>query len=230
MTDNPIDYASAYHDLRVGLMDVLRDADSAALDAVAPATPAWRVRDVAAHMAGVCDDVANGNINGVGSDSWTDTQVAKRRDWAIEKVLDDWDEHASKIEPNMNDLAPAIGQMLADAATHEQDILGALGAPGRRDSAAGVIGVEWALDILGARIAHQGLGTLRIEHEAGVKEIGKGEPVTNLRASRFELGRAMTGRRSVAQMRALDWDGPFDPEELVLARGLFEPPTADLVE
>jgi hypothetical protein len=210
---------------------LLRNADPAALDAIAPATPAWRVRDIAAHIAGVCDDVANGNLDGVTSDDWTDAHVTKRRDWPIDRVLADWDEHATKVERSINDVGPAAGQMLADAATHEQDIRGALGVPGGRDSDAAVIGVDWALETLGMRLASQNLGTLRLEFPEGdVKEIGVGEPLTRLRASRFDVGRAMTGRRSAAQIRALDWDGPLDAEELVLARPLFTPPTVDLVE
>ena len=224
------DYASAYRELRTRVTELVRDMDPAQLDAVAPATPSWRVRDIVAHMAGVCDDVAHGNLEGVGSDAWTDAQVEKRRERPIDEVLDDWNEHALQVEAVMNDLGPQMGQMLADAATHEQDIRGALGRPGGRESDAGRIGVEWALPLLGMRLAAQGKGTLRIEHEDGTAEIGHGDPVTTLRTTRFELSRALTGRRSHAQMAALDWDGPLDPGELVLAPGLFDPPAADLVE
>ena len=229
MSDAP-DYAAAYRELRVRVTDLVRNTDPDALDATAPATPAWRVRDVVAHLAGVCDDVSNGNMDGVASDAWTDTQVAKRAGLTIDELLDDWEQHSLKVEAVMNDLGPAIGQMLADAATHEQDIRGSLGVPGGRDSDATVIGVDWGLTMLGARLAHQGRGTLRIEHEGGTTEIGEGEPVTSLRASRYELGRAMTGRRSRAQLEALEWDGPLDPDEINLAPELFAFPTTDLIE
>jgi uncharacterized protein (TIGR03083 family) len=225
-----IDYAGAYHDLRVHVTALLRDTEPSELEKVAPATPAWRVRDVLAHIAGVCDDVSNGNLAGVATDEWTDAQVAKRRAWSLEKLLDDWEANATTIEASMNDLGPAIGQMLADAVTHEQDIRGALGVPGGRESPALVIGVDWALGILGLRIAQENRGSLRVEHEVGTTEVGDGDPVTTLRASRFEVGRALTGRRSRAQMRAMDWEGPFEPEALVLAPTIFTPPAADLVE
>jgi uncharacterized protein (TIGR03083 family) len=229
MTDSP-DYASAYRELRTRVSDLVRSADPAALDATAPATPAWRVRDVVAHMAGVCDDVAHGNMEGVASDAWTDAQVAKRADWSMEQVLDDWAEHSAQVEAVMNDLGPAIGQMLADAATHEQDIRGALGVVGERESPAGAIGIDWALPIIGMRLQSEGLGTLRIEHEDGTEVLGEGEPVTTLRTTRFELSRAMTGRRSEAQMRNMDWDGPLDRNVLNLNTTLFNPPTSDLIE
>jgi uncharacterized protein (TIGR03083 family) len=229
MSDSP-DYASAYRDLRTRVSDLVRNADPAALENTAPATPDWRVRDVVAPMAGVCDDIAHGNMEGVASDEWTDAHVAKRADWSIDQLLDDWAEHATQVEASMNDLGPAIGQMLADASTHEQDIRGALGVVGGRDSEATAIGVDWGLSILGMRFASEQRGTLRIEHEDGTTEIGEGEPVTVLRASRFEVGRAMTGRRSHAQIAAMEWNGPLDPDEINLAPSLFTPPTVDLIE
>jgi uncharacterized protein (TIGR03083 family) len=230
VSDPAPDYSSAYRDLRTRVTELVRNTDETKLDTVAPATPDWRVRDIVAHMAGVCDDVAHGNLEGVASDSWTDAQVEKRRELPIDQMLDEWNEHAAQVEATMNERGPQVGQMLADAATHEQDIRGALGVPGGRESDAGRIGVEWALPLLGMRLAAEGKGTLRIEHEGGATEIGEGEPVTRLRASRFELIRAMTGRRSLAQMEALDWDGPLERDALVLAPGLFNPPAADLVE
>ena len=229
MSETP-DYASAYRDLRTRVSELIRNTDPDALEVSAPATPAWRVRDVVAHMAGVCDDVANGNMEGVASDAWTGAQVAKRADWSIEQLLDDWAEHSEKVEAVMNDLGPAIGQMLADAATHEQDIRGALGLAGGRESSAGAIGVDWALPIIDMRLQSEGLGTLRIEHEGGAAVLGEGEPVTTLRTTRFELSRAMTGRRSEAQMRNMDWDGPLDRTVLNLNATFFNPPTSDLIE
>ena len=242
MSDVP-DYESAYRDLRLRVSDLLRSAEPAALDAIAPAAPDWRVRDVAAHLAGVCDDAVHGNLGDVSGGSllvavdnpervneWTDTHVTKRADWPIEQVLDDWAEHAGEIEPTMNALHPAIGQMLADAVTHEHDIRGGLGAPGARDSIALVLAVDWALRMLSWRLEHDGLGTLRIQLEDGIVELGTGEPVTSLTTTRFEIARAVTGRRSMEQIQAMAWDGPLDPGVLVLAPQLLTPRTTDLVE
>jgi hypothetical protein len=130
----------------------------------------------------------------------------------------------------MNALHPAIGQMVTDAVTHEHDIRGGLGIPGARDSVAMVVAVDWALHLLSRRLTRDGLGTLRIEHEGGVIELGGGEPVTRLRTTRFEIARAVTGRRSPAQIQAMDWDGPLDPMVLVLAPELLPARTTALVE
>jgi uncharacterized protein (TIGR03083 family) len=225
-----VDYSGAYAELRARVSALVRGRNDADLERVAPATPEWKVKDVVAHLAGVCDDVSNGNMAGVASDDWTAAQVAKRRNWPIDKVLADWDEQAAKIEPMMNDLGPAIGQMLADAATHEQDVRGALGEPGGRDSSAVEIGMEWALQQgLTPRYESEGRGMLRVEHEAGTSTAGSGEPVTTLRTSRFEFVRAMAGRRSVNQMKAYEWDGPLGPDDILMAT-FFTPRAADLVE
>jgi hypothetical protein len=238
------DYESAYRDLRLRVTDVLRLADRVALDAVAPATPEWRVRDVAAHLAGVCDDVVHGRMADVAAtgsllvevnrldrvNDWTDAQVARRAEWSIDRVLDDWAEQAVQVEATMNALHPAIGQMVVDAVTHEHDIRGGLGTPGARDSAAMVIAVTWLLHPLSKRLKNDDLGTLRIEHEGGVVELGAGTPVTQLSTTRFEIVRAVTGRRSMAQIDAMGWNGPLDSSVLILASELFPPRTTNLVE
>ena len=243
MTNRP-DYGSAYRELRLRVGDLLRSAEPASLDAIAPATPEWRVRDIAAHLAGICDDALHGNMGDVASagdllvgvddptlvNNWTDRQVTKREDWPIEQVLDNWAEHAVQLEPSMNRLHPAIGQMVADAVTHEHDIRGGLGTPGARDSTALVIAFNWVLHPLSRQIKKDALGTLRIQHEGGEVALGAGDPVTRLRTTRFEIARVVTGRRSMAQIQTMDWDGPLDPGVLLPAPKFFPPRPTDLVE
>jgi uncharacterized protein (TIGR03083 family) len=231
--------------MRVRVTDLLRSVPPADLDAIAPATPEWRVRDLAAHLAGVCDDGLHGNLGSVPSggpdlvigvddveavNSWTDVQVTKRADWPIEQVLDNWAELAEQIEATMNALHPAIGQMLADAVTHEHDIRGGLGQPDARDSAAMVIAGDWLLRLMSKLLGPGIEGTLRIEHEGGTVDIGTGEPVTTLRTTRFEILRVVTGRRSMEQMRAMDWNGPLDPSVLIVAPTLYPPRPTNLIE
>ena len=67
-------------ELRVRVIELVRDVDPAVLDRPAAATPGWRVRDVLAHMVGVSDDVVNGRLDGIASDEWTGAQVERRRD------------------------------------------------------------------------------------------------------------------------------------------------------
>lgn len=221
-------YADAYRDLRVRVTSLLRGADPAALDAIAPATPEWRVRDVLAHMVGVNADILAGNLAGVGSDPWTAVQVDARRDRSVAEMLDEW----NAISPAVEEIAPmfgtATGQWLVDACTHEHDLRHALGTPGAHDSDAVALGFEWATDRLADTLDASGTAGFELHTEAGVNDLGTVLPRTGVHASRFEILRTMTGRRSRAQVVAYGWDGPPRPEHLVL--GLFTLRADDFVE
>jgi uncharacterized protein (TIGR03083 family) len=226
-----LDHAGEYRQLRTRVVGLVRSCDAATLESTPPATPEWRIRDVLAHLSGVCADIVNGNLDGVTTDPWTAAQVDTRRDWTVDRLLEEWEEQGTKVEGVIRSVPhlPDWNTFLFDAATHEQDIRGALGLPGGREAPALVIGVEWGLEMIGMRYDADGKGRLRVEHEGGVSEAGTTDPVTTVRTTRFELGRAMTGRRSVAQMKAYDWDGPRPQEDLLLA-DFFTPPATDLVE
>src|SRR5207245_2381392 len=68
-------HAVAYLALRGRVREVVESADREALDAIVPATPEWRARDVLAHLVGVADDVVNGRLDGIATDPWTRAQV-----------------------------------------------------------------------------------------------------------------------------------------------------------
>jgi hypothetical protein len=59
-------------------------------------------------------------------------------------------------------------------------------------------------------------------------DLGAGTPAASLRASDFELLRAVMGRRSRAQLLALDWDA--DAEPYVDHLHIFGPAATDVVE
>jgi uncharacterized protein (TIGR03083 family) len=210
-------HARAYADLRLRVVAVVVDADPARLDEPAPATPEWRSRDVLAHLVGVTDDVVHGRLDGIASDEWTAAQVAPRRDTSVADLLTEWDAHTPEFE-RMLAAAPAeiTGQALFDAFTHEHDLRHALGAPGARDSDALVIGWEW---VTGLR-TRVDAPTLRLVTEAGELIAGNGEPVATVEASRFELLRAATGRRSASEIEKYAWDPEPDPG-LLLAAAFF---------
>ena len=179
-------------------------------------------------MAGVCDDIANGNMAGVATDAWTQAQVDKRADWRFSTILDDWAEHAAAIEPQMNAFGQPIGQMVFDAWTHEQDMRGALGLVGGRDSSAMEISWEWFVQANQAVVASEPAALLLVT-EVGEIHLGGGEPVATVRTSRFEFLRAVTGRRSRAQVRGFDTDGvPVDG--IIFSSDFFTPAVEDIVE
>jgi uncharacterized protein (TIGR03083 family) len=221
--------AEIYRELRTELIALAR-ARRDDLEARAPAAPEWRVRDLLAHVGGVCDDVVHGNLNGVGTDPWTAVQVEKRRGWTVDEVLGDWEQHGEAVDTLIDEAPPGLfGQLLFDAWTHEQDVRGALASPGGRTSRAAARSYDWGADALEGRDRGDGRPQLSLVTDVGVCVVGSGGPAVTVHTSRFELLRAMTGRRSHAQVRAYGWDGEPDPERLVLAP-FFHPPADDLIE
>lgn len=222
-------YADAYRSLRERVTALLGSVDAGACDALAPATPEWRVRDVLAHMVGVNADILAGNLHGVATDPWTAAQVDTRRDTPVAAMLDEWNEISPAVEEIAPQFGAATGQWLFDACTHEHDIRQALGSPGARDSDAVVLSYEWATDRVDDALRAGDRPGLVFHTEAGAKAIGTGDPCTGVHAARFEIVRALTGRRSRAQVEAYGWDG--DPRtEVFELLGIFTLRAGDFVE
>jgi uncharacterized protein (TIGR03083 family) len=219
-------HAPAYAELRVRVSEIVRETDPELMEAPAPATPEWRVRDVLAHLSGVADDVVNGRLDGIASDEWTAAQVDKRRDLSIGEMLTDWEQWSPGFE-QMLAAAPMeiTGQALYDAATHEHDIRHAIGRPGARDSDAVGYGWEWLVAVR----TSAGAPAIRFVTELGEDVAGTGEPAVTVRASRFELVRATTGRRTREEIAAYDWEPAPDPA-LLLAAPFFTIRTEPLGE
>ena len=210
-------HADAYADLRARVRAIVATADPVVIGRPAPATPEWTVHDVLAHLVGVTDDVVHGRLDGIASDSWTAAQVELRRAAPTAALLDEWDAHGPQFDEMLR-AAPAeiAGQALFDAATHEHDIRHAVAMPGARESEAVVLGWEWLVD---AR-TRGAMPAIRLVTEAGDAVAGTGEPRATVRASRFELLRASSGRRSAAEVAQYAWD-PNPDAALLLAGPIF---------
>jgi Mycothiol maleylpyruvate isomerase N-terminal domain len=215
VVDGGIDYGAAYATLRERVVGLVRRARGEQLEARAPATPEWRVRDVLAHLTGVTADILSGNLDGVATDAWTEAQVAARRDLPVDALLAEWEENGPVIDPMIPSFGPVAGQFLTDAITHEQDIRGALCEPGARDSDAMAISFEWIGEIVGAMRDEAGAGALQIDTATAAYVFGSGEP-TRCATTRFEFVRATTGRRSIGQIEGWGWQGEPRVEPLVL--------------
>jgi uncharacterized protein (TIGR03083 family) len=225
-----LEHATAYRDLRTRVIDLVRTRDDTELQAIAPAAPEWRIHDVLSHLSGVCADVVAGNLDGVTTDMWTAAQVAPRRDWSTDRLLAEWQEQGTAVEALIRQVPdlPDWTTFLFDAATHEQDIRGALGAPGERD----IEPIRTLAEIVAGgarqRVEYAAGGTIRFEFDDGTVVCASDEPAASLRTSHFEVFRSTTGRRSLAQMLAYDWDPSPRPDLLTL--GIFEPRATDLFE
>lgn len=178
------------------------------LTIVPPGTPDWTVRDVIAHLAGGAADIAEGNIAGAGTDEWTEPQVLNRRGLPLADLLDEWAEHSPAVE-SLLDQVPMAGLALADVATHEQDIAGALGIEVGRGSASYDAALQLFMGRLDERLLERGSG-LTVKTESDEWVLGTGPAQCSASTTKHELFRAVAGRRSLAQIRSWDWTGSDD--------------------
>jgi hypothetical protein len=126
---------------------------------------------------------------------------------------------------------PLPFQAVADIASHEQDIRGAVDRPGAREGNAAIeFVVPILLDRLAPRLGEAGPGPIEIVTDHGSVMVGadRGGPPTRLDVSDFELFRAVFGRRSRAQLAALTWTG--DPSPYLDELCVFGPAEHDVVE
>jgi uncharacterized protein (TIGR03083 family) len=190
------------------------------------------VADVLAHLTGICADVLAGNTDGVATDPWTAAQVSARRGRSIDELVAEWSETAPQVEALSEAFPPELGaQWIADLTTHEHDIRTAIGQPGARDSA----GVDTGLDFVvavGFQPAVAAHGLRPIEVRTADKTWNATGVVTGaaLEGSPFELFRALTGRRSAAQIRTLAWSVDPEPYLPAFEFGPFTIARADIDE
>lgn len=242
-TAKPSERASSvalYDAARLRIVELVRDAGAAAAAPV-PACPGWTVGDVVAHLAGGLGDFLARRFDGVESGEWGERQVRDRHGRSVEENLAEWDTHRAAAGPLFD--SPMAGVLVAEIVSHEHDIRAALNRPGAREDEAVRAALERPLEEIDRKMREAGLPTLRIvvdgpvsdarepsertahgeylaserrsEHSGTAVILGDGQPARTLRVSAFELLRSVGGRRSQAQVRALDWDG--DPEVDVFA-------------
>jgi len=180
-----------------------------------PACPAWTVRDLTAHLTGLCEDWVEGRLDGYASEAWTAAQVKRFRNCSVDETIHRWDDSAKRLIRLEDDpvMGPPTRWAFGDAIIHEADLRGAVGAERVPDDAVllalkGSIG-RWreSLRLVDAPSLH--VQTL------DARDWWLGNPAdtaaVSVRTSAYELFRALAGRRSEAQIRAWDWSGDPDP-------------------
>ena len=210
-----------YGQTQARVVALVTELDGRQVEALVPACPDWRVRDVVAHLTAVSEDVLEGRLTGPPSDEQTAAQVARFRDRPLSEVLARWDELGPQFGEAIDgfDVWPAV----LDVATHEHDIRGAVGEPGARDSEVVRLGADRLLTWMQPPVA------LRVVVEDETYDLGPAgqEPIV-LRTGRFEALRWRMGRRSRLQLAGLDWAG--DPSPVLGHLVVFGPSPADITE
>ncbi|BDX31962.1 hypothetical protein TUM20985_25090 [Mycobacterium antarcticum] len=212
--------AQQYQKTRERVVGLLADPDA---DWTAPVAtcPGWSVRDVVAHLAAVAEDISAGTLTGAPTDEQTAAQVARFDGHDHEGIVAAWTAAAGRLDRNA--AASGVAPPLADAVCHEHDVRHALGRPGARDSDAVWSATEQLLTML---VTPRPLRVIVEDAEYVSGPDGPDEVM--LRTTRFEAVRWRTGRRSRAQLAAMNWSD--DPTEVLDHLYLFGPARRDIAE
>ena len=218
-----MNHAQLYADAKGRIVELVESAD---IDTAVPACPGWTVKDLIAHLAGGLGDFMARRFEDAGSPEWGERQVRERRDRSLEDDLAEWDDNLAGAGSTLE--SPMGGVIVTEIVLHEHDIRGALGRPGERRSPAIEAALASPLGEIDRRIREKGLPALLVVSDEGERRLGESDPEATLRASSFELLRAISGRRSADRLVALDWSG--DPTPYLEVLGLFGTARSDLDE
>lgn len=189
-----------------------------------PATPGWTVHDVVAHLAGVAQDAATGRVPGSGpTPEWTATHVERGRGVPTSELLDRWAAAAPALEAAL--AGAPLWPPVMDAGSHEFDLRGALGDTGARDSDLVLV---CSKVILGGLRPPVPLRVVTEHHDVRVGPDAPDDERVVLRTTSYEAFRWRFGRRSRAQLAAMDWSA--DPTPLLPHLCVFGPAEHDILE
>lgn len=182
------DLGAAYGAARGRIADLVRSIDAATEALPVPATPAWTVHDLVAHVVGVAADGTSGNMEGAPGEEWTAAQVARGKDVPIQGLLADWARSGPLMEAFLSSGAGAMaGAAVVDVHTHEADLRHALGRA--------VVVPDDFLRWVRARL---GDGFDEAVAQAGL-------PAVTVEATGLEWFRGRLGRRTEAEVSAYGW-------------------------
>lgn len=210
-----------YRRSRERLTALLAGIGPADWDRPVAACPGWSVHDVLAHLVGTAEDATAGRLTGPPTPAQTAAQVAERSAMAHDALLAAW----ASAAPGFEELVTGLGMWPAaiDAVSHEHDVRHALDRPGARDDPS----VAHLARLLVAGIDTPAAVTVDFGTDAATGGDPDAEPIT-LTADAFEVLRLRLGRRTPAQVAALDWSR--DPAPVLDHLFIFGPAERDLVE
>lgn len=180
----------------------------AALEQRVPACPDWTARDLLSHMVGLAADVLDGDEPDDHHPGWTDRQVQQRRGRDVTELVAEWRSDADRLVAWMRDNG---SRPLNDVVIHEQDLRGAVGRPGARDTVELAVVRERMVDRFARGVADLPPVALVGPGWSWVSAGTLEEAPTRLEAGDFDLARALTTRRTAAQLRSWTVRGDVGP-------------------
>jgi uncharacterized protein (TIGR03083 family) len=223
-----MDTSSLYRETRGRLLDLGAGLTPDERATSVPALPGWSVRDTYAHLAGVCADALDGNLEGVATPPWTAAQLAARVGRSFDELTEEWTARGPQFDVALEHVTGPRSVMAAvDVWSHQQDVLGAIGRRGERGDERQAFLVDASVQAFDGRFCEAGVA-LELVVDGERRIVGAGAPTATWTIDGYELVRTLTGRRSAAQITAAGWDGDAAP--FLDHVHLFDLPAADLTD
>ena len=205
-----------YEAVRRRLEPVLSAADPRQ---AVPACPGWSVRDVLAHLVGLCEDWVHGRFDGYASEVWTAAQLERHRGESCASLLETWRATMTafaEVDDSPLGATPARWAF-GDAVVHEGDLRGATTC-GRVPETAVELSLRGSLPRWQQVLRHAGLGGVRVVRADG-RELSTGSPdheraiefEFEVEVDTYEVFRGLAGRRSAAQVAGWSWSADPSP-------------------
>jgi hypothetical protein len=173
------------------------------------------------HLAAIPEDALAGRLTGPPSQAETAVQVSRFRGRPMAQTLAGCAGNAPRFEEIV--AAFEVWPAVIDVASHEQDIRGAVGQPGARDTEVIRQLAGWLVARLRTPVP------VRVTVADTQFQVGPdGAPALELTTTWYEAFRWRMGRRSRGQLAALDWSG--DPSPVLDHLVVFGPAPADVIE
>ncbi|MDQ7806697.1 maleylpyruvate isomerase family mycothiol-dependent enzyme [Amycolatopsis sp. A133] len=206
----------AYPEVRRGIRALL-DGRPGTHRRPVPACPEWTVTDLLGHLTAIAERVLERHGG---------TPPAPAAALAVPELLDRWDDVGEDLDRRLADAGGRSGEvMVMDAYTHELDLRAALGVPPPVEHVAWAPSFEVLVRGFSGSVAGRGLPPLRLRTTGGSTwTAGPGRPRASVTAPAHDLYRALAGRRSVAQLVALEWSEAPGPWLAAFSWGPFVPP------
>ena len=180
----------AYRQTRQSVLELLERTPESSATLVVPACPDWTVQQTFSHLVGVPEDLLAGRRDGITSDAWTNAQVQRHAGESLEELRAALEETIAPFDAMLPAISsPSNSQLVMDALTHSIDLREALGVECEESSLPLSVAKAWLL------------GLIERQDPSAIPAI---EAAT---CSDLALVRALTGRRSAAQMDDLGLPG-----------------------
>ncbi|GAA4549644.1 maleylpyruvate isomerase N-terminal domain-containing protein [Amycolatopsis samaneae] len=206
-----------YAEVRRNIRRLLANTPGVGAEPV-PACPEWTVRDLVAHLVEIAERV----LTRFGAE----VPSAVPGEPGVGELLDRWDLLGAEVDRRLAVAGGQRGEVLVmDAFTHELDLRFALGHGFPAEHVAWVPSFEVLVRGFSGAVVERGLPAVRITTPGGSTWLAGTGPVgAGVTARPDVLYRGLAGRRTAAQLSALNWD--TDPARWLPAFtwGPFRPP------